>query len=185
MNEVEHSRFTSAGGARQYRLLLMVIFFLFAALPGCVSVPAERAAADANERERVQMTRQQIITAGLAQGREQLRGPTPLRPFAAVYSTLGGLRPVKFNDKDRQVSDSDSALLLESIRALSKGSDLQAFAVYGVAQDTAGQRWFVVHFEERGGRAELRQYPLPAPDDISQWQPIAVEEVQPAVFLGR
>ncbi|MAL98401.1 MAG: hypothetical protein CL583_08110 [Alteromonadaceae bacterium] len=164
---------------------LALLLCSFALLPGCVTVSDEQLSAASAADEEVRMTREQIITAGLAQGREQLRGPAPLRPFATVYSTVGGLRPVKFNAKDRQVSDSDSSLLLESIQALSKSNDLQAFAVYGVAEDTEGQRWFVVHFEERSGTAQLRQYPLPAPKDVTRWHPVTVEEVQSVVFTGR
>lgn len=122
-----------------------------------------------------------LIEAGLAQAAAAFQAGQRLRPYAAVYSDLAGIRPVRLNDKDRQASDSDTDLLLESIRALSDSTDLQAFAVFGLAQDQQRQRWFVVHYENRQGSAQLRQYPLP-PAPVDRWEPVLVEAVRPIIF---
>jgi hypothetical protein len=161
-------------------------------LEGCVSVPAEAPEEDNGRRseptseaapvEAIAMDREEIIAAGLAQAIEAFRADTPLRPYAAVYSSLGGLRPVHLNDEERQASDSDTDLLLASIRTLSDNIDLQAFAVFGLAMDTQGQRWFVVHYETRQGEAQLRQYPVPPPADVSDWKPAIVEPSQAVIF---
>lgn len=134
------------------------------------------------DSEPVVIGKEEIIAAGLARAVEAFRDGVVLRPYAAVYSDLGGLRPVRLNDKARQASDSDTALLLESIRTLSSNPDVKGFAVFGLAEDQQGERWFVVHYENRAGEAQLRQYPLPPPADPAAWQPAVVERTQPVIF---
>lgn len=126
--------------------------------------------------------KEQIVGAGLAEARNAFQERRILRPYAAIYSSAGGLRPVQLNDNERQASDSDVNLLMESIRALSDNPDLEAFAVFGLVEDLQGKRWFAVHYESRNGQAELRQYPLPPPDDLETWIPARVEDSAPVVF---
>lgn len=134
------------------------------------------------ERQMSPQASRQMIDAGLAKAVEAFGAGERLRPYAAVYSSLVGIRPVRLNDNDRQASDSDTDLLLESIRALSSGSDLEAFAVFGLAMDTEGRRWFVVHYESRAGTAEMRQYPVPPPQSVDAWSPALVESVRPVIY---
>lgn len=156
---------------------------LFLSFTGCVSVPSEpKAEAVPVPGGPVELNRGQIITAGLVQAANTLRSGARLRPFAAVYSSLGGLRPVHLNDGARQMSDSDVNLLLRSIRTLSSSGDVRAFAVYMLAEDRDGQRWLIVHYEDRRQGATLSQYPAQPPADVEDWKPVLVEPAKPVVF---
>lgn len=172
-----------------------VLTFTFTlALAGCVTAPPDKperpAAKTEDAPEAVQDSapkpmadiKEEMIGAGLVEAIDAYRAGRSLRPYAAVYSSLGGIRPVQLNDKDRQASDSDVDLLLQSILALSDNPDLQAFALFGLAEDQEGRRWFVVHYESRQGKAQLRQYPLPPPAEAGSWTPIRVESSDRVIF---
>lgn len=167
--------------------VLAALAALMILLQGCGSTPDQPRPAGAEPvQERAapaaQVGPQQMIEAGLERAAEAFARGERLRPYAAVYSELGGVRPVRLNDQARQASDSDIELLLSSIRALSAGPDLEAFAVFGLAVDDTGKRWFVVHYESREGGAQMRQYPVPPPANAADWDPVSVEPVRPAVF---
>lgn len=152
---------------------------------GCASGPDKAASVQSESQaggNMISPEQRAVIAAGLAQAVEAHQARRPVRPYAAVYSDLGGVRPVRLNDKDRQASDSDTDLLLASIHALSGNPDLKAFAVFGLAADSEGQRWFVVHYETREGKAQLRQYPVPPPTEVEAWKPVTVEPSRPVIF---
>ena len=188
---------TGSPSCRVFRqaILAMGLAFLLA---GCVSVPSEPEPAatptvrpdNAREQPGVKVEepapavigREEIISAGLAQAHAVLLDGGRLRPYARVYSELGGLRPVTLNDSVRQAPESDIDGLLASIRTLSSDSDLKAFAIFGLAEDREGRRWLVVHFENRQGDAQLRQYPVPPPSDGTTWQPAIMEPTKSVIF---